>query len=158
MLKSACSALIAGVLAVATQQPAQATNASSFLLASSHLTTDQVIDRVFTNVERRILQRYYESRDGNNGSTGKHKSKGGGKNKGLPPGLAKRGGDLPPGLAKRGGTLPPGLAKKLPGDLQRELPPRGRAYRRVIVDNDIVLIDAVTNKILDVIEDVIRGS
>src|SRR5262245_40568605 len=36
--------------------------------------------------------------------------------KGLPPGLAKRGGDLPPGLEKqlqRNGTLPPGLQKKL---------------------------------------------
>src|SRR5439155_4435576 len=35
---------------------------------------------------------------------------------GLPPGLAKRGGNLPPGLEKqlvRNGTLPPGLEKRL---------------------------------------------
>src|SRR5260370_11484724 len=48
---------------------------------------------------------------------------------GLPPGLAKRGGNLPPGLERqleRNGTLPPGLQKKLrpfPPELQRQLPP-----------------------------------
>ena len=80
-----------------------------------------------------------------------------GKRKGMPPGLAKRGGDLPPGLAKRGGELPPGLAKRLPRDLESDLPRRSPNFRRVIVDNDIVLIDAATNKVLDVLEDVIRG-
>lgn len=46
---------------------------------------------------------------------------------GLPPGLAKRGGDLPPGLEKqlrRNGSLPPGLQKKLepfPVALERQV-------------------------------------
>jgi len=77
----------------------------------------------------------------------------------MPPGVAKRGGDLPPGLAKRSGKLPPGLAKRLPSDLRRDLPPPPRSpkYRRVVVDNDIVLIDAATNKVLDILEDVILG-
>lgn len=158
MLKYVIPFLAVGLVGAAVQQPASAAPPLSIQLASSHLTKEQVVDRVFTNIERRILQRYYETRHGSSGAGGKNKGAGKGKNKGLPPGLAKRGGDLPPGLAKRGGTLPPGLAKKLPGDLRQELPPRGRGYRRVIVDNDIVLIDAVTNKILDVIEDVIRGS
>ena len=128
-------------------------------VASNHLTKEEVVDRVFTNVERRILKRYFEARygsrkdDDNGRSPGKGKNKGGG----LPPGLAKRGGELPPGLAKRGGDLPPGLAKRLPRDLQAQLPPRGPRFRRVIVDNDIVLIDAATNKILDILEDVILG-
>jgi uncharacterized protein UPF0150 len=49
--------------------------------------------------------------------------------RGLPPGLAKRGGNLPPGLEKqllRNGPLPPGLQKRLeplPFELERRLPP-----------------------------------
>lgn len=140
------------------------TSAQNIVVASGHLTKEQVIDRVFTNVERRILRRYYDARSGGSADDGRHsnkrahKGKGKGKkHKGMPPGLAKRGGNLPPGLAKRGGKLPPGLAKRLPGDLRRELPPRSREFRRVVVDNDIVLIDAATNKVLDILEDVILG-
>jgi len=155
-----------GVLAVSVFAHA-ATAASSVATvqtASSHLTREEVIDRVFTNVERRILKRYYETRYGDRArdtrsSGDKHvgMQKDKGKRKGMPPGLAKRGGDLPPGLAKRGGELPPGLAKRLPRDLESDLPRRSPNFWRVIVDNDIVLIDAATNKVLDVLEDVIRG-
>jgi hypothetical protein len=136
--------------------------AKNMQLAAGHLSKEQVIDRVFTTVERRILRRYYEARHGEAADSGdrhnkrSHKGKGK-KHKGMPPGLAKRGGGLPPGLAKRGGKLPPGLAKRLPRDLRRDLPPRSPKYRRVVVDNDIVLIDAATNKVLDILEDVIRG-
>src|SRR5215475_14835072 len=55
----------------------------------------------FLPEERRIIESYYRS---------------GGPSKGLPPGLAKRGGKLPPGLQKhleKNGTLPPGLQKRL---------------------------------------------
>ena len=138
--------------------------AKNMQLAAGHLSKEQVIDRVFTTVERRILRRYYEARHGEAADSGdrhnkrRHKGNGKGKkHKGMPPGLAKRGGNLPPGLAKRGGKLPPGLAKRLPRDLRQDLPPRSPKYRRVIVDNDIVLIDAATNKVLDILEDVIRG-
>jgi len=68
-----------------------------------------------------------------------------GRNSGLPPGLAKRGGDLPPGLEKqleRNGTLPPGLRKKLrpfPADLERQLGALPRGYRRGILDRDVVM-------------------
>src|SRR5262245_64118894 len=51
----------------------------------------------FLPEELRIIENYYRS---------------GGPSKGLPPGLAKRGGKLPPGLQKnldKNGTLPPGL-------------------------------------------------
>ena len=61
-----------------------------------------------------------------NTSAGKGKGKGKGRNKGMPPGLAKKQ-QLPPGLQRRvakHGSLPPGLAKRdLPDDLERELPP-----------------------------------
>jgi hypothetical protein len=157
-------AFSAAFFLVVGQAEARQKQGGEIQVASSHLTQEQVVDRVFTAVERRILRRYYEARGVSNTSDdldrgGKHgnKSAGKGNNKGMPPGLAKRGDNLPPGLAKRGGELPPGLAKRLPSDLERELPPRPRTYRRVVVDNDIVLIDAATNKVLDVLEDVLLG-
>jgi hypothetical protein len=57
---------------------------------------------------------------------------------GLPPGLAKRGGDLPPGLRKqlqRNGTLPPGLQQRLQPlspELERRLSPLPRGDSRFI--------------------------
>jgi len=73
---------------------------------------------------------------------------------GLPPGLAKRGGDLPPGLEKqikKNGQLPPGLEKKItpfPTDLEHRLPPLESGCRRVIygslgiiLNNKQVVID-----------------
>lgn len=108
----------------------------------------------------------------------KHKSKdkgekGHGKPKGLPPGLAKKG-KLPPGLAKRE-TLPPGLAAKitpgtvlpheaaqatygLPKNLEDRLPPPPQNTERKVVGNDVVLIQAGTNLVLDVLKDVLVGN
>ena len=102
----------------------------------------------FSSDERRIIEDYYHQ--------GKKAKK-----KGLPPGLAKRGGNLPPGLQKkldRDGKLPPGLQKRLeplPVDLDRRLPRLPEYYERVILERDIILIDRRTNRILDIIEDVI---
>jgi len=102
----------------------------------------------FSAEERRIIESYF------------HKGKKS-KKKGLPPGLAKRGGNLPPGLQKkldRGEQLPPGLQKRLeplPADLHHRLPRLPDYWERVIVERDIVLIDRRTNRILDIIEDVI---
>ena len=102
----------------------------------------------FLPEERRLIEQYY--RGGKKAKT-----------KRLPPGLAKRGGNLPPGLQKkleRNGELPPGLQKKLeplPVDLDRQLPRLPDSWERVIVERDIVLIDRRTNRILDIIEDVL---
>lgn len=77
---------------------------------------------------------------------------------GLPPGLAKRGGDLPPGLQKhlqRNGTLPPGLQKRLqpfPVELERRLPRLPRLWVRVILGRHVILLERRTNRILDLIE------
>lgn len=77
---------------------------------------------------------------------------------GLPPGLAKRGGDLPPGLEKqlrRNGKLPPGLQKKLapfPEDLEVRLAPIQPGYRRVTLGTWALLIQDATNVIFDVID------
>jgi hypothetical protein len=100
----------------------------------------------FLPEERRIIQEYYGP---------------GRPAKGLPPGLAKRGGKLPPGLQKhldRNGRLPPGLQKRLeplPADLDRRLPRLPEIWERVILERDVILIDRTTNRILDIIENVI---
>ncbi len=84
-------------------------------------------------------------------------SKGHGRGNGLPPGLAKRA-QLPPGLAKRGNKLPAGLMKgDLPSELESKLPPLPKNVERVIVDNDVLLVQKGTDLILDVLEGVIRG-
>lgn len=108
------------------------------------------VDR-FLPEERRAIEDYYRKADDK-----KKKSK-----KGLPPGLAKPGGNLPPGLQKklaRDGQLPPGLQKRmepLPADLDRCLPRLPDNWQRVVVERDVILIDQRTNRILDVIEGVI---
>lgn len=95
--------------------------------------------------DREVITRYYETRSS-----------------GLPPGLAKRGGNLPPGLEKhleRNGTLPPGLQKKLqpcPVELERELPPLPVEYRRAVIGASIVIVNRHTNVIVDIMKDVVR--
>lgn len=80
----------------------------------------------------------------------------GGDRRGLPPGLAKRGGDLPPGLQKqliRKGHLPPGLEKKLypfPVELERRLPPLRPHLIRGIIGGSAVIYDKNTRVILDI--------
>jgi len=100
----------------------------------------------FLPEERRIIENYYRS---------------GGPSKGLPPGLAKRGGKLPPGLQKhleKNGTLPPGLQKRLqplPTDLDGRLPRLPDYWERVILDRNVILLDRRSNRILDIIENII---
>jgi hypothetical protein len=102
----------------------------------------------FLPEERRVIEEYYEKGDKR-------------KNNGLPPGLAKRGGKLPPGLQKhlvKNGKLPPGLQKRLeplPVDLEQRLPGLPEHWERVIIERDIILIDRRTERILDIIENVI---
>ena len=112
--------------------------------ASYTATSGQVVIRDDnTSVDVRIgdsdrahIRDYYKS--------AKHK-------KGLPPGLAKRGGNLPPGLAKRD-KLPPGLqGEPLPSGLEGKLSPLPPNYVRVRVGQDIVLMDKKTRVVFDVV-------
>ncbi len=114
-----------------------------------------ITDRVFSEVEKRILKDYLgqgsvkdTDRRAKNKTKGKGKGKGRGKNKRMPPGLARQ--------LEKNGTLPPGLARReLPAGLASRLPPRGSNQERVIVDNDVVLIEKGTGIILDILKDVI---
>ena len=121
---------------------------------ASQTSQEQVIEDVISEIERTVINRYF----GKDDQTSQDHKKGKGKKKGLPPGLAKKG-SLPPGLQKQldeKGSLPPGLAKRdLPADLQSRLPRRANS-RFVIVDDDVVLIDILTNKALDVLENVLK--
>ena len=96
----------------------------------------------FSEDEIRIIAAWYRE----NGDSGR--GRGGGKKKGLPPGIAKnlaRGKPLPPGIAKQ--TLPSGLVTALPA------PPRG--YERVVIDGRVLLVEIATQIIHDVLTDAI---
>jgi hypothetical protein len=117
-------------------------------------TSRGVADIIFSEVEKHLIREYYDKHYGDDDDD-KNKKKGHkGKNKKLPPGLAKKD-ELPPGLAKqleRNGTLPPGLAKRdLPSDLESRLPLLPKSHQRVIVDDDILLIERATGRILDIL-------
>jgi hypothetical protein len=106
-------------------------------------TTNQLLSAIITAAERALIGDYVNKAYQSGG---------------LPPGLANRQ-QLPPGLQKhiqRTGRLPPGLEKRgLPNDLLGLLPRRtGQNYR--VVGNDIMLIEAATGLILDIMVGALR--
>lgn len=109
---------------------------------------ETLAERVLTDLEQAILRDYFRTAD--------PAEKG---RKSLPPGLAKRD-TLPPGLAmqlERNGRLPPGLdGRALPADLESRLPKRA-GTKRVILDNDVVLIEEGTRVILDILRGAAGG-
>jgi hypothetical protein len=119
---------------------------------------------VIDTVARRILHDYYArnadawvvanpDEGGGNGNGKKNKNKQ--KHKDIPPGIAKKG-TLPPGIYKqlvRNGQIPAGVEyHPLPPDLIVQLPPIAPAYRYVIADDRVMLIQAATNVIMDVLQ------
>ena len=55
-------------------------------------------------------------------------------------------------------AVPPGLQKRLepvPADLDRRLPILPEFWERVILERDVILIDRRTNRILDIMDNVI---
>lgn len=117
-------------------------------------------DVVFDALENRLIREvlgvpHSELDDNGKKHKGNKHKDGKGKSGQLPPGLAKRE-QLPPGLQRKA-TLPPGLAKRdLPASLHSRLPALPDGLARVIVENDVVLIEKATNRILDIIVDVVR--
>lgn len=103
---------------------------------------DTTVDVSINAHDRAVIRDYYQSQKV------KHKKKG------LPPGLAKRGGNLPPGLAKRD-RLPPGLqTEPLPAALDTQLTRLPGSYIRVRVGQDIVLMNRNTRVVFDVVHDI----
>lgn len=110
------------------------------------------IDISFSLKEKEIISSFYGGGGGGGNQGGQGKGKGKGKkNKGV----GSQG--MPPGLAKKGGALPPGIAKRqLPSNLISRLPPAPQGYERVIVDNEILLVNIATQIVHDVLTDVLR--
>ncbi len=108
----------------------------------------------FSDKEKELIGDFFDILRGNQESKS---SKG---KKGLPPGLAKKK-QLPPGLAKqveKNGILPPGLAKRdLPNDLRSRLPDRKSIFERIIVGDDVLLIEKGTEIILDILRGAARN-
>lgn len=98
----------------------------------------------FSHDDQVIIEAYFRRGRGHGDGRGEGEREG---ERGLPPGLAKRGGNLPPGLEKQlreRGTLPPGLQKRcepLPYDLDRRLPRLPYGYRRVVIGTDILIVN-----------------
>lgn len=71
---------------------------------------------------------------------------------------APRAESLPPGIQRnleRGKPLPPGIAKRFDGPIARELP-RYPGYEWERVGADVVLIEAATRVVVDVLVDALR--
>ena len=132
------------------------------VVSAEEVTTDVVkagIKGAFNEFEKQMIKKYFSDNkyiryvdddDGSYSHNHKGKPKNKGKNKGLPPGIAKnlqRGKPLPPGIAKR--NLPPGLDSSLPDS--------HHGYERIIVGNDVVLIEIDTGEIADIITDAVLG-
>ena len=148
MLKRTLTATVCGLmLAAAIPQAGAAQGNGKGKGHNKHAQSDDDDrDRIIFSVrDRDTIRNYYQDRNSN-----------------LPPGLAKRNGNLPPGLQKhleRDGTLPPGLQKRVqpfPEDLERRLPPLPDTYRRVTLGVDIMILDRRTQRIVDIIHDILR--
>lgn len=102
------------------------------------------VEITFSVKEKSIIASFYNSHGGNL-AKGKNKKNKGVGSQGMPPGLAKQG-KLPPGIAKR----------QLPGSLVAQLPPPPKGFERVIVDNDILLVNIATQIVHDVLTDALH--
>lgn len=102
-------------------------------------------DRTFTPAERRIVRAYFAEGTAA-GKTGAA----------VPAVLERRFVAQKFVAVKRGEGLARGSAKRLPSALESRLPRRPGGYRRVIVGDDVVLVDTLTNRAIDILEDVVR--
>lgn len=111
------------------------------LSAPTAAAADAGISVTFSDAEVRIITAWYDDHAPKKHGKGKHG--------GLPPGIARN-------LA-RGKSLPPGIAKQhLPQELQRALPAAPSGFDRIIVDGKVLLVEAATQVIHDVLMDVVR--
>ena len=144
------------------------------------------ISVVYSNRDRATIDEYYRrhrdteyayrrDRDDDDDRYDDREKRGKRHGKGMPPGLAKRGGDLPPrsrmpaGAERPGGSprSPPGriprrraLARQqhgyepLPRELERQLPPLPSTdYVRVRVGTDFLILNRKTHVVFDIVKD-----
>ena len=119
--------------------------------AASRTADAASVEVSFSLKERQVITNFFAGSGGGGGNEQggkdkKKKKKKGVGNQGIPPGLAKKGGALPPGIAKR----------QLPNNLLSQLPPPPQGYERVIVDNDVLLVNIATQVVHDVLTDILH--
>lgn len=118
--------------------------------AAEEKAPEHVTARALTEDEREIIRHYYAARGGSIESLMQET---------MPPSLARRTGVMTPDAASEGRMLSPagipGGPRRLPADLELQLPARGPEFVRLIVGNDVVLVDSVTNEVLDALRDVV---
>ena len=167
--------LLAGFAALAWPGPARAQDAASVVADTAKDVFTEAERKAIDDYYRKIAARFPAGNstarnpaddDDDGGKKGKgkdkqekdkkdkdKKDKGKKDKEGLPPGLAKKD-ELPPGLQKRlekNGTLPPGLQKRaLPAELDAKLTRPRKGQERVVVDQDVVLVETATGKVLDI--------
>ncbi len=107
---------------------------------AAEVQTDKAIATVITAVERSLISGYLT------------------RNRASLPSVFANAKPLPPGIANkiaRGGSMPPGIAKRfLPNNLLAQLPARP-GHQWVVAGTDIVLIEAATHLIVDVLKAVL---
>ncbi len=114
---------------------------------------------VITALETRLIRDYFkglgrEVLGAGHGNEGRGGTGGRAKAKGKAKGKAKAT-HAPPGLAKRD-TLPPGLrGRGLPGDLSTALPRRRPGQEFRVFDDDVVLLESATGRVIDILRDVL---
>ncbi len=125
--------------------------------------TTDVIGQVFSAVEKKVIEDFFGERAAD-AISGTKKDKKDKKDKGKKNKNAKdkgKSGELPPGLAKhieKHGKLPPGLDKKeLPPGLAKRLGSTRSGLERLIVGDDVVLVEQATGVVLDIIKDIVTG-
>ena len=124
-------------------------------------TGSETADRVFDAIEKKIIEDFFDKPATETDTTakGKKKKKNRDSRVEMEAGTSGKRDELPPGLIKhmeKHGTLPPGLARKeLPPGLIDRLPPTESGLERLIVDDDVLLVEAATGTVLDIIKDIV---
>lgn len=108
---------------------------------------------VFSRGEIETIRAYYQD------ATSNVRNPGGMGGASMGNGRGRSAGGLPPGIAKnleRGKRMPPGIAKQfLPAGLREALPEPRDGYERLVLAGKVLLVEAATQIIVDVISDVI---
>lgn len=140
------------ILVLATTAPAQVSAAKA-----TQDSTERVLKRVFSEAEKAVIEEFFGYKHDPKYKREDHGKK---SKRGLPPGLAKKD-KLPPGLQKqleKNGRLPPGLARNdLPKRLVNKLYAPQKGTKRLIVGDDVILIDTATDIVLDILRGVARS-
>jgi hypothetical protein len=104
---------------------------------------ERVAHATFTVAEREIIRQYFEQHREHY----KPRSRGRGRDGGLPPGIARN-------LA-RGKPLPPGIARQFPDRLASELPPSPDGFERIYIDDRVLLVEIGTQLVHDILSDLL---